>query len=226
MELRDQLKSLSITIAPEAEERLQLFLDEVLRWSRTINLTAITDRHAAEEKHLVDSLTLLPLLRGDERLLDMGSGAGMPGLPLRIVLPRLQLLSVDAAAKKITFQRHVIRLLALEGVEARHGRLEDLGREANFSAAFEVVVARAFSDLATCARMAAPFLRSGGRLVAMKGPEGEAELVAHTAAIRQSGYVKKGVTRLRLPVSGAVRLLIELEKVAAEDLHRAGEDFA
>lgn len=211
MTLHDALAKLKITIASAQEERLLRFLDELLRWNQSINLTAITDRDEALIKHLVDSLTLLPLLRGDETLLDMGSGGGLPGLPLKLVLPDLNLTSVDAVAKKISFQKHVIRSFALPGAVARHGRLEELGQESSLAGHFELVVARAFASLADCVRLARPFLQPGGRLIAMKGPEGEKEVRSAEKIFTSAGFSLQRIDRFNLPEDNGERTLIILE---------------
>lgn len=211
MTLQAALAELKISIDSAQEERLLCFLDELLRWNQSINLTAITDRDEALIKHLVDSLTLLPLLRGAETLLDMGSGGGLPGLPLKIVLPDLNLTSVDAVAKKISFQKHVIRTLALTGAVARHGRLEELGRESSLAGHFDLVVARAFASLADCVRFARPFLQPGGRLIAMKGPEGEKEVQATEKIFTSAGFSLQRIDRCNLPGDNGERTLITLE---------------
>lgn len=211
MKLQDALAKLKISIGREEEARLLQFLDELLRWNQSINLTAITDREEALIKHLVDALTILPLLRGDETLLDMGSGGGLPGLPLKIVMPGLALTSVDAVAKKISFQKHIIRSFALSGAVARHGRLEELGRDATLSGQFDLVVARAFASLPDCIRLARPFLRPGGRLIAMKGPEGEKEVQAAEQIIADNGFSLMQIERLFLPEKNGERTLITLE---------------
>jgi 16S rRNA (guanine527-N7)-methyltransferase len=211
MTLQAALADLEITIDSTQEERLLRFLDELLRWNQSINLTAITDRDEALVKHLIDSLTLLPLLRGDETLLDMGSGGGLPGLPLKIVMPGLNLTSVDAVAKKISFQKHVIRSFALTGAVARHGRLEELGRESALTGHFDLVVARAFASLPDCLRLARPFLSPGGRLIAMKGPEGEKEVLAAAKIFTPAGFSLQRLDRLALPGNNGERTLITLE---------------
>lgn len=211
MTLQAALAELAILIDSGKEERLLSFLDELLRWNKSINLTAITDRDEALVKHLVDSLTLLPYLRGDEILLDMGSGGGLPGLPLKMVMPGLNLTSVDAVAKKISFQKHVIRTFALSGAVARHGRLEELGKESALAGRFDLVVARAFASLPDCVRFARPFLRSGGRLIAMKGPEGEKETLAAEKVITSAGFTLQKIDHLVLPGGNGVRTLITLD---------------
>lgn len=211
MTLQAALAELAIVIDRTKEERLLFFLDELLRWNQSINLTAITNRDEALVKHLVDSLTLLPYLRGDETLLDMGSGGGLPGLPLKIVMPELNLTSVDAVAKKISFQKHVIRTFALSGAIARHGRLEELGQESALAGHFDLVVARAFASLPDCVRFARPFLRSGGRLIAMKGPEGEKEVMAAEKIFTSAGFSLHRIDQLVLPEENGLRTLIILD---------------
>lgn len=211
MTLQAALAELAIIIDSAQEERLLRFLDELLRWNQSINLTAITNRNEALVKHLVDSLTLLPHLRGDETLLDMGSGGGLPGLPLKIVMPGIKLTSVDAVAKKISFQKHAIRTFVLTGAVARHGRLEELGRESALAAHFDVVVARAFASLPDCIRLAKPFLMPGGRLIAMKGPEGEKEVLAAEKEISNAGFSLQKIDHLDLPEDNGERTLITLE---------------
>ncbi len=211
MTLHAALAELKITIGSAEEERLLLFLDELLRWNQSINLTAITNREDALVKHLVDALTLLPYLRGDETLLDMGSGGGLPGLPLKIVMAGLNLTSIDAVAKKISFQKHVIRTFALSGAVALHGRLEELGQELDLAGHFELVVARAFASLPDCVRLARPFLQPGGRLIVMKGPEGEKEVLAAEKIFTDAGFSLQRIDHFNLPGDNGARTLIILE---------------
>jgi 16S rRNA (guanine527-N7)-methyltransferase len=189
--------------------QLELLVDELLRWTKRRNLTAITDRDEVLEKHLVDSLTMLPFARQASRLLDIGSGAGFPALPLKIVCPALEVVSVDAVGKKIDFQKHVARKLGLPSFIGLHARIQDLQSEDNYRAGFDLVTARALTSLEDLVAMAEPFLAPGGRLVAMKGPEGEQEASAFRNRLRESGW-SLALHPLVLPRSGAQRCLIEL----------------
>lgn len=211
--LADLLAPLGVVLEDAALERLAWLAAELLRWNRTHNLTAITDPLEVSEKHLVDSLTLLPLLDQARRLLDLGSGAGFPSLPLKIARPALEIVSVDAVGKKIAFQRHVARTLGLAGFTAVHGRAEELSASPRYAGGFDVVTARALGSLALLARLAAPCLAPGGRLIAMKGAEGEAELAATRDELTALGFACTAQRRLQLPVSGAERYLIALEAV-------------
>ena len=210
--LVQMLTDTGLALPDETCERLEVFLDEMLRWNKQINLTAITGREEALEKHLVDALTVLPLLVGNERLLDLGSGGGVPGIPLKLALNGLDLLSVDAVAKKILFQRQVARKLKLTGFEAWHGRAEDLPRREGVREGFNVVISRAFASLVDFARLAEPFLRPGGRAFAMKGPEGEREVADAEVVLRGIGLMPSERMTVKLPRSQAMRTLIVLKK--------------
>ena len=210
--LAELLPPLGVVLADDVLERLEWLGRELLRWNRTYNLTAITDQVEVRDKHLVDALTLLPLIDGAARLLDLGSGAGFPALPIKIARPLLEVVSVEAIGKKVAFQRHVARTLGLVRFTAVHGRAEDLPGSPLCLAGFDVVTARALGSLPLLARLAAPCLTPGGRLIAMKGAEGAAELAAAQAELAALGFVCSGQHALRLPVSGAERCLLVLAR--------------
>lgn len=201
-----------VNLSGQQAEDLLCYLDEMLEWNKKINLTAIKDRKEAIEKHLVDSLTVYPLVSGGKQLLDLGSGAGLPGIPLKIVLPQLHVVLIDAIQKKILFQRHVCRRLKLSGVESYHGRAEVLSSGDEMSHAFEVVTSRAFSDLKTFIQFALPFLKPGGRIISMKGPEGEAEYESNRPWLQGIGLSCLEIKCLELPFSGAKRTLLVFQK--------------
>lgn len=211
-QLQQQLRRLEIAIDAEDASRLLWLQSELLRWNRTHNLTAITDPHEAVEKHLVDSLTLLKCLPEAGRLLDLGSGGGFPCLPVKIVRPQLEMVSVDAVAKKIAFQRHVARRLGLTGFSAWHGRAELLAEEQGWGGTFDLVVSRAFTSLTGFIELALPYLKVSGRVIAMKGPEGERELHDAQAWLSERRIVCRRQIKVNLPVSGAGRLLLELQR--------------
>ena len=209
MMLPELLSKLDLELNSEAVPLLNRLVDELLRWNPRRNLTAITDRDEVQEKHLIDSLTLLPFARQATRLLDIGSGAGFPALPLKIVCPELEVVSVDAVGKKVDFQRHVVRTLGLHGFTALHERVERLAGLQDYRAGFDLVTARALCSLGELIDLAGPFLAPGGRLVAMKGPEGQRELSEQFDLLRKKGW-SASLHRMNLPVSGAERCLVEL----------------
>ena len=198
---------------PAAAEAVLLdFLDELLHWNRRVNLTAITDPLEAVEKHLVDSLTLLPLVGEKERVLDLGSGGGLPGIPLKIARPGLSILSVAAVRKKIDFPRHVVRRLGLSDFLPRHARAEELVGRSEADPPFDLTVTRAVGPLRDLAKLAFPCLISGGRLIAMKGPEGEREAREAEPHLEELGLCCFELRKMLLPLSGAERVLVAIRR--------------
>ena len=189
-----------------------LFVDELKRWNRRINLTAITSDQEIVVKHLLDSLTLTGVLPKTGRLLDIGSGGGFPAIPLAIVLPGLSVVSVDAVGKKITFQRHICRLLSLTNLDALHVRAEELTEKEQFG--FDWIVSRAFSSIPLFARLALPLLKPEGTIVAMKGREGKGESVAAAGDLADMGLRVEAVNRLELPGDNATRTLVLIRREA------------
>lgn len=209
--LHEGLDALGLHVECGKHTFLLRFLEELLRWNRSINLTAVRDYEEGIEKHLIDSLTPLPLLKGDESLLDLGSGGGLPGVPLKIARPELKVASVETVGKKASFQRHAVRALGLGGFEVVQGRAETLA-EGKMASGFEVVISRAFASLHDFLTLALPCLAVGGRIVAMKGPEGKRELAASEGFLRELGLECRELRDLKLPFSGAERTLIVLTR--------------
>ncbi len=206
----ESLRDSGICLSAERTDELTAFLDELLRWNQRINLTAIRDRQEALEKHLIDSLLLLPELKPGS-LLDMGSGAGLPGIPLAMVLPELLVTSVDSVGKKINFQKHIKRKFKLNNFRPLHGRLEELSRLIPAGERFDQVVARAFSSFAQITTLAKPWLAEAGQILIMKGPEGAAEWDEFSRLPQAELYAIKQQKTYRLPVSKAERQLFRLE---------------
>lgn len=208
--LKKGLEHLEIgSLSDNTLTRQLLFVDELLRWNQKINLTAITGAEEIIEKHLLDSLVLLPRLASVNRVIDVGSGAGFPVIPLAIAMPDKQFYSVDSVGKKIHFQKQVKRLLELQNLEIHCGRIEDLDGVLGGWTGMDVVLARAVGSLDFLLGAAAPFLRPEGVLLAMKGPDGEEELRGLSAAWNKSYRLPQNAIRYQLPLSGAHRSLVE-----------------
>ncbi|MFA6822606.1 MAG: 16S rRNA (guanine(527)-N(7))-methyltransferase RsmG [Geobacter sp.] len=171
--LQEGARSLGVELSGQAVGRLEQYMGELLRWNRSINLTAITQSDEIIAKHFVDSMSIVPLLRPHEHLLDVGSGAGLPGLVVAMLRDDLPITSVDAVDKKVRFQRHICRLLTLDQVEAIHQRVERLAEQR--PGQFDLVTSRAFRDPLRFMQLAHPLVRPGGRLVAMVANTGGIE---------------------------------------------------
>lgn len=204
-------KALGVTLDGEASSRLATYAVELLAWNKKCNLTSITDPMEVAEKHMVDALAVTPYIPGGSRLLDMGSGGGFPGIPARIIDPTLEVTLVDAVRKKVSFLKHVARVLKLTGLEAVHARAEAFCLEEGRGAGYDVVTSRAFSAIDTFVPMALPFLKPGGLMIAMKGKGFEED--QEKLAVCEASYAKEGVAlsteliRYELPFSRSQRAL-------------------
>jgi len=191
-------RALGVTLEPDAVAALLRLLDELARWNRAYNLTAITDRQEMLTHHLLDSLAVAPWLQG-ATVADVGTGAGFPGLPLAVVRPDLRFTLIDSNGKKQRFVAHAARTLGLGQVEPLHARSEDL-RPAT---PFDTVVARAFAPLPQLLRLVAPLCGPDTRVLAMKGRNVDAELKDLPA-----GWQVQRTVQLAVPGLSEARYLI------------------
>jgi len=184
---------------------------ELLLWNRKTNLTAITLPSEVAIKHVVDSLAIARWIHPEASVLDIGSGGGFPGIPLKILMPSLSVTLIDSSRKKNSFQRHVIRTLGLVDIAARQTRVESLSAIPDCLNAFSVIICRAFTDLAHFVEMAMPLLAPSGMMIAMKGrisSEELADVSSLTPRLSQAGTVLHSQTiSYNLPFLGAERCL-------------------
>ena len=184
----DSARELGIEIDERVSARFSIHACELIKWNRKINLTAITDPREIAIKHYLDSLVPAEFISDKARLLDIGSGGGFPGLPLKIFKPTIFALLIDGVRKKINFLKHVLRILGLENIEARQMRPEMLLKDPECVASFDVIISRALSDLATFVRSALPLLAQHGTIIAMKGEIDTKELDAVRADAAEDQY--------------------------------------
>jgi len=191
----------------DARAKLAAYLDLLAKWNRVYNLTAIRDRARMESHHVDDALAVLPFLPAKDacRLLDVGSGGGIPGIPLAIARPGLRVVLLDANTKKAAFLQQAAIELALANVRVVASRIEDFADDARF----DVVISRAFAELAPFARLALPHVADGGIIVAMKGACPRDEIAA-----LPGGVAVVSVPALDVPGLGAQRHLVILRKAA------------
>ncbi|MDQ2714687.1 MAG: 16S rRNA (guanine(527)-N(7))-methyltransferase RsmG [Chloroflexota bacterium] len=200
----------SDALTPRQMEQFLQYRQELLDWNTRINLTAITDPGEVLSKHFLDSLSLLLVYdKPAARVLDIGAGAGFPGLPLKIMRPQWQVVLLEATGKKVTFVQHVIEILDLKDVLVVHGRAEELALKAEYRSSFDLVTARAVASLSTLLEYAAPYCRVGGKIVLPKKGDLAEELVQGKRAAQQVGAVLRDDVLVRLPgLDDGRRLLV------------------
>lgn len=197
-------------------ERLERYSEILLDWNKRVNLTAIVDPKEVWIKHFFDSLSCLShLTMPVGRMVDVGSGAGFPGLVLAIAKPEWHFVLLDSASKRVDFLSYVSGELGLGNVAVRQARAEDAAREAGFREAFDVATARGVAELRVLAEYCLPFVNTGGLFLAMKGPDCDAEIASAGNAMEVMGGRIEGTDRFELPDSGGRRTLILVRKTAA-----------
>lgn len=211
--LIEDAAQLGVPLSDAQAAALLGLLDELTQWNRAYNLTAIRERQAMVRAHLLDSLAAYTELAG-ERILDVGTGAGFPGLPLAIAAPGRQFTLVDAVAKKVRFLNHVCRRLGLTNVQAVHARVQSLTP----AAPFDTILARAYAGLPALLADVQHLAGPATRVVALKGAYPHAELAA-----LPPGWRLEHVTRPRIPGLEATRHLLRLVPVGASDGAGAGD---
>ncbi|HLE30198.1 MAG TPA: 16S rRNA (guanine(527)-N(7))-methyltransferase RsmG [Anaerolineales bacterium] len=210
----------------------QIYADELQAWNAKFNLTAIKDSEGIQIKHFLDSLSLLkalcPAAAGEEdgrlraadpglraRLVDVGTGAGFPGLPLKIVCPQLQLTLVEATGKKATFCEAVVEKLNLSGVLVVKARAEEVGRDPSHREQYDWAVARAVAEMPVLAEYLLPLVKRGGRALAQKGEGAPAETQAAEGAVKRLGGELEQMIPVELPGIVETRYLVVFKKIAA-----------
>jgi len=212
-------KQLGLSLIPKQTQQFQLYYEELIEWDKRVNLTAITDYEEVQLKHFLDSLTLVPALedkawsKGDFLLLDVGTGAGVPGVPLKIFLPKVRLVLLESVAKKTAFLQYLTERLGLDHVEVLTGRAEEIAHQSDYREKFDLVVSRAVGKLSTIAELTLPFCREGGLFIAPKKGQIEEELSQATKAIDILGGKLREVKKVELELLEQ-RFLVIVEKVS------------
>ncbi len=206
-----EIEKLEINLTKDQEEKLQKFYKLLIEWNKKINLTRITDEKEVYEKHFYDSLTLVKAisLEGDKTLLDIGTGAGFPGIILKIVYPNLKVTLLDSLLKRVKYLNEVIKELDLTDIKAIHARAEDY-QKTNIK--FDIVTSRAVAKLPKLINYALPFLKKDGIFVAMKANV-EEELKETLPILNKKNYKISKIETFYLPKEKSLRNLVVIKKI-------------
>ncbi|MFT9055532.1 MAG: 16S rRNA (guanine(527)-N(7))-methyltransferase RsmG [Ethanoligenens sp.] len=206
----------NIELHEEQIKQLEMYTQLLLEWNEKINLTAIIDPKEIAVKHYLDSLSLLHFAPPEQgaAILDVGSGAGFPGIVLKIARPDLHLTCMDGTQKRVHFLTMLAETLHLQEVNCLHARAEEAGRQGTLRETFDYVTARAVSNLRMLCEYCLPFVKIGGRFVAMKGPDGETEAHEAQKAIHVLGGKIAHISTFTLPATAFSRTLVEIIKTA------------
>lgn len=213
----DIFQQAGVVLREEQADRFAKYGAALVKWNKQINLTAIQEEEGIVVKHFVDSVLAMKsqYWTGRGTLLDLGTGAGFPGLPLKIICPELSVVLVDSLKKRVAFLEHIIAELQLQKIEAIHGRAEQLGREARWRERFDCVVSRAVAKMPVLLEYCLPFLKVGGWLMAYKGPAGREELRDAEQALQLLGGEIIETNEHCLPGGAGTRIIIVVEKIKA-----------
>lgn len=207
-------KEADIEINDNQAEKLIDYMDRLLEKNKHINLTRITDEDEFIKLHLLDSLTLLKLIRNPKaRILDVGTGGGFPGIPLAILLPDAQITLMDSTKKKLSVVQSIAQELGIDNVSILHGRAEELGQDLKYRERYELVTSRAVANLTLLSEYCLPLVKVGGQFLSMKGRDYQEELEAARKPIAVLGGKIVDIEKGLLLQSDYVHVIINVEKI-------------
>ena len=210
----NELEKMNIRLTDDQKSQFDLYYELLIEWNRVMNLTGITDYDEVNLKHFTDSLTISRIIDMAQinTLIDVGTGAGFPGIPIKIAFPHIKVYLLDSLNKRIKFLNEVIKKLGLKNIYAFHGRAEDFAKDRQYREKFDVCVSRAVANLSTLSEYCIPFVKTGGYFVSYKGGDSDEEVVRSENAITLLGGEIENTDRFFLPDTDMGRTLIKITK--------------
>lgn len=213
--IKTEFSKIQIELSDKQIAQFEQYYEMLIAKNEVMNLTAITEFEEVVQKHFIDSVMIkdLRIPIGGERWIDVGTGAGFPGIPLKIVFPQLKVTLLDSLNKRVKFLQEVVNALGLEHVEAVHGRAEEFAKKAEYREQFDCCVSRAVANLASLSEYCLPFVKVGGAFVPYKSGKIQEEIEAAGRAVEILGGTVREMKEFVLPGTDMYRCLLEIEKV-------------
>jgi 16S rRNA (guanine527-N7)-methyltransferase len=213
-DFKEKAEKIDVRLDENQLKHFAQFMDFMIEWNDRVRLTSITEETEVIDKHFIDSLTALKtkVIKDQDKVLDLGTGGGFPGIPLKIINPTIELVMLDSRLKKIEYLQEVVNAFNLENTIAIHGRAEDYGQLPEFRETFDIVVSRAVANLTVLSEYCLPFVKKGGYFIAMKGTKSDEEINEAKKAIKVLGGAIEEVIEFNLPETDYDRSIILIKK--------------
>lgn len=213
-EMLSKLADINVELSESKIRNFFTYMEMLVEWNQKINLTAIVEMTDVIDKHFVDSLTISQYLKENARIIDVGTGAGFPGIPLKIARDDLQIDLLDSLNKRVNFLNEVINTLQLKNINAIHSRAEDEAIKSEKREKYDIAVSRAVANLPVLLEYLLPFVKLNGACICMKGANIEEELQSSKKALKELGGVIEAIHKFNLPGTDATRNIIIVRKIA------------
>ena len=212
--LLEKASTMGVRFSVEQMDKLYKYMNLLIEWNEKINLTAIIEPNEIILKHFIDSITILKDIKDGSTVVDVGTGAGFPGIPLSIMNPTLKITLVDSLNKRLIFLQEVINELDLKNVELVHARAEEFGRNKKYREKFDVATSRAVANMATLSEYLLPLVKINGKAISMKAGNASQEIEDAKKAIKTLGGNIKTIEEFNLPQSDIGRTIIIIDKIS------------